>query len=48
VTFLDQLSRRVRLRLWRDRQLDTAGIWLVDHGRDRLAILLWRAFGMWR
>ena len=36
------LPRRTRFRLWRTRQVNTAGIWLVCHGRFRAAALLWR------
>jgi hypothetical protein len=36
------LPRRTRFRLWRTRQVNRAGIWLVRHGRIRAAALLWR------
>lgn len=42
------LPRRVRLRLWCERQVDRAAIRLIDRGRFGAAERLWRAFGMWR
>jgi hypothetical protein len=36
------LPWRTRLRLWRTRQVNTAGIWLADHGHWRAAAVLWR------
>ncbi len=41
------LSRRVRLRLWRDRHIDAAADWLIRRRRYRCAMLLWKAFGLW-
>jgi len=41
------LPRKVRLRLWRDRQIDHLACLLVEHDETEAAILLWRAFGMW-
>lgn len=45
---LGLLPRRVRMRLWRDRQIDRVACWLIDHKRVRLAELLWQATGLWR
>jgi len=36
------LPRRTRVRLWRTRQVDSAGIWLAGHGHYRAAAVLWR------
>lgn len=46
-TLLDPLPRRVRLRLWRDRQVDRLAFRLVERRHFRSAITLWRAFGGW-
>jgi hypothetical protein len=27
--------------------IDSAGIWLVEHGHHRVAVLLWRVSGLW-
>jgi hypothetical protein len=45
---LTPLPRRVRLRLWRARQVDRAAIWLADRKRYGAAQLLWRACGTWK
>lgn len=47
VRCLTPLPRRTRLRLWRDHQANTIGAWLCAHHACGLAILLWRALGMW-
>jgi hypothetical protein len=44
---LTPLPRRTRLRLWRDRRVDTITAWLCAHHGCRAAVALWRAFGMW-
>jgi hypothetical protein len=41
------LPRRTLLRLWRDQRIDGVAAWLLDHGRDRAAITLWRVTGLW-
>jgi hypothetical protein len=45
---LTPLPRRVRLRLWRERQVDAIGAWLCGHHAGWAAIALWQAFGMWQ
>ena len=45
---LAPLPRRVRLRLWRDRQANTAGSWLCGHHAGWAAVMLWRSLGMWQ
>lgn len=40
------LPRRTRLRLWRHKQLTTAGCWLIDHGHADAAERLWRITGL--
>lgn len=45
---LTPLPRHVRLRLAATKVINTTGCWLCDHGRTRLAMLLWRACGMWK
>jgi hypothetical protein len=47
VTIMAPLPWRTRLRLWRERVINRAGIWLCDHGHDRAAVALWRACRMW-
>ena len=44
---LTPLPRRVRLRLWIQHHIDGAGIWLVERGRYRVAIGLWKLTGGW-
>ncbi len=44
---LASLPRRVRLRLWLTRQVNGAGIWLVEHGHLTAAERLWRICRMW-
>jgi hypothetical protein len=44
---LTPLPWRVRLRLWLTRRVDGAAIWLVEHGRFRAAIGVWRACRLW-
>ena len=41
------LPRRVRFRLWREHRINGLGIWLVNHGHEDMAVLLWRACRMW-
>jgi len=48
-----KISRRLplplmtRLRLRVKRRIDLACGWLCEHGRDNLAVLIWRVCGMW-
>jgi hypothetical protein len=42
-----ELPRRVRFRLWYQRQVTSAGAWLCGHHLEGCASVLWRAFGMW-
>jgi hypothetical protein len=39
------LKTRARLRF--ASYVNAAGIWLVEHGHTRSAVLLWRACGLW-
>lgn len=47
IDLADLLPRRVRLRLWWERRIDRVAFWLLVHRRDRLAVLLWKAFRLW-
>jgi hypothetical protein len=47
VKLLTPLPRRVRLRLWLERRVNHAGIWLAGHGHWKAAERLWRVCGMW-
>lgn len=47
VKFVDALPRRVRLRLCVHRCIDTAAVWLIDHGHENAAVRLWKICGMW-
>lgn len=42
------LPWRTRLRICVHHRIDVGAIWLLDHGRERAAVGLWRACGMWR
>ncbi len=44
---LTPLPRRVRLHLWLTRQVNAAGIWLVEHGHLTAAERLWRVCRRW-
>jgi hypothetical protein len=48
VRLLTPLPRRTRLRLWRQRRIDGIACWLAEHVSPGVAIVLWRACGMWR
>jgi hypothetical protein len=41
------LPRKVRARLWRDRQVDRFASWLVVRGRWRVATWVWKIYGAW-
>jgi hypothetical protein len=41
------LPLRTRLRLYATRRVDTVCGWLCEHGGDGVAILVWRACGLW-
>lgn len=43
---LTPLPRRVRLRIWRRKQLTSLGIWLADRGHLAAATRLWKIFRM--
>lgn len=43
---LTPLPRRTRLRLRRDRCIDTAAAWLCAHHASSAAVSLWRLSGM--
>lgn len=47
MVLMTPLRRKVRLRLWLNGRIDAAAIWLVNHGRFRAAIALWRACRRW-
>ena len=40
--FYPPLPRRTRIRLWLAHQVNTTGIWLVNHGHYRAALWFWR------
>jgi hypothetical protein len=41
------LRRRTRLRLAVTRRIDKTCGWLCEHGHDTVAVLIWRACGLW-
>lgn len=47
VSYRPALGRRTRLRLAVIRRIDVTCDWLVGHGAERSAILIWRACGSW-
>lgn len=47
VTLLDPLPRKVRVRLWCDSRVDHFASWLAGHGRWRMAMAVWKAYGAW-
>jgi len=47
VTYRPALTRRVRLRLAIVRRIDSACGWLCGHGRDDVAVWIWRVCGLW-
>jgi hypothetical protein len=46
VKILD-LPWRLRLKFWRDHQINAIGIWLVDHGHPEAAICFWKLCRTW-
>lgn len=44
---LTPLPARTRRRLWRDRIINRAAVWLCAHHATGAAIMLWRVSGMW-
>jgi hypothetical protein len=44
---MDLKPRPAHLRFRLVRHVDHTAIWLTNHGHDRAAVWLWRAFRLW-